>query len=56
MTHARRSRQERFQARLPICTEHGTIWGYVPDDWQVARAGALTHLATSGHERFGFRG
>jgi hypothetical protein len=46
MTHARRSRQERFQAMLPICTEHGTIWGFVPDDSWIARDGVLRRLAT----------
>ena len=45
MTHARRGRPDHFQAMRPICTEHGTIWGFVPDDWQIARDTTLKHIS-----------
>ena len=45
MTHVRRSRQERFQARRSAPST-GAIWGFVPDDSWVARDGVLTRLAT----------
>ena len=46
MTHARRGRPDHFQAMLPICTEHGTIWGFVPDDRQIADALTAAQQAT----------